>query len=72
MSDYQNIKAIYDDSNIRLTMERYGYNLWALLALIGIIIIFKIIDKVYLYNAFVIFLIVSFLTVYFIYVNKES
>jgi hypothetical protein len=72
MSDYQNIKAIYDDSNIRLTMERYGYNLWALLALIGIIFIFKMIDKVYLYNAFVIFLIVSFLTIYFIYVKKQS
>lgn len=69
MSDYENIKAIYDDSNIKLTMERYSYNLWALLALISIIIILKLIDRKYLYNAFLLFFVIIFFTLYYRYMK---
>jgi hypothetical protein len=72
MDDYNNIKGIYDDSNLRVTMERYGYNLWALIALIGIIFILRIINQMYLYNAFVILILVAFFTIYFSYVKMSE
>jgi hypothetical protein len=72
MDDYNNIKGIYDDSNLRVTMERYGYNLWALIALIGIIFILRIINQMYLYNAFVILILVAFFTIYFSYVKTSE
>lgn len=69
MSDYQNIKAIYDDSNIKLTMERYGYNLWALLALLSIMFILRIVDKVYLYNAILLFFLIVIFSLYYRYIK---
>jgi hypothetical protein len=72
MDDYNNIKGIYDDSNLRVTMERYSYNLWALIALIGIIFILRIINQMYLYNAFVILILVAFFTIYFSYVKTSE
>jgi hypothetical protein len=72
MSDYNNIKAVYDDSNLRITMERYRYNMWALISLIGVIVILKIIDRMYLYNIFVIFIVVAFFAVYFEYIKKNK
>jgi hypothetical protein len=71
MSDIYNINAIYDDSNLRITMERYSYNLWILISIISIIIILRIIDKIYLYNILVIIIIVAFFSVYFIYTKEK-
>lgn len=71
MDDYYNVNAIYDDSNIRLTMERYSYNLWALIAIITVIIILKIADGIYLYNVIVLFILASFFSVYFNYMKSE-
>ena len=65
MSDYNNITGIYNDSNIRITMERYSYNMWALIALASVILILKIIDQMHLYNIIVIFILVAFFSVYF-------
>ena len=72
MNNYDNIIAIYDDSSLRVTMERYGYNLWALAAIIGVIAILRVIDKSYLYNAIVIFILVAFFSIYLSYVRKVS
>lgn len=66
-----NINAIYDDSNLRLTMERYSYNLWALISIIGIMIILRIIDKIYLYNVIIIFILVAFFSVYSTYMKGK-
>lgn len=71
MSDYYNIDAIQDDSNLRVTMERYSYNLWAFISLVGIMVILKIIDKVYLYNIILIIVIAIIFSVYFIYVKGK-
>jgi hypothetical protein len=68
-SDMYNINAIHDDSNLRITMERYSYNLWALFSLIGIIITLRMIDKIYLYNIILIFIITAFFIVYFTYMK---
>lgn len=70
MSDYQNIRAIYDDSNIKLTMERYGYNLWAFLAFVSMFYVLKITNPTYLYNYAVIFMLMVCLVLYFTYTLK--
>lgn len=70
-SDMYNIDAIYEDSNLRVTMERYSYNLWALFSLIGIIIILRMINKIYLYNIILIFIITAFFTIYFSYMKGK-
>jgi hypothetical protein len=72
MSDYNNIKGIYDDSSLRITMERYSYNLWALVALTSIIIILRVMDQMYLYNIIVIFILVAFFSIYFSYMKKSK
>ena len=72
MSDYNNITGIYNDSNIRITMERYSYNMWALIALASVILILKIIDQMYLYNIIVIFILVAFFYIYFSYIKKTE
>lgn len=72
MSDYNNITGIYNDSNIRITMERYSYNMWALIALASVILILKIIDQMYLYNIIVIFILVAFFYIYFSYMKKTG
>ena len=71
MTDYYNINAMYDDSNLRVTMEKYSYNLWALISLVAIMVILKIMDKVYLYNIILIIVIVILLSMYFIYVKGK-
>jgi hypothetical protein len=71
MDDYYNIIAIYDNSNIRLTMERYSYNLWALIAIIASIIILKIADSIYLYNIIILFIFAAFLSIYFNYMKND-
>lgn len=71
MSDYNDMTAIYNDSNLRLTMERYSYNLWGLIALVGAIVILRIMNQTYLYNAVVIFIVVAFFTVYFTYMKND-
>lgn len=71
MTDYYNINAMYDDSNLRVTMERYSYNLWALISLVAIMIMLKIMDKVYLYNIILIVVIVILFSMYFIYVKGK-
>jgi hypothetical protein len=70
MSNFNDINAMVDDSELRFTMEHYSYNLWALLALICIIFIFKIIDISYLYNVMVIFILTIFFTIYLAYSKK--
>jgi|LakMenE22Apr09ns_1017241.scaffolds.fasta_scaffold31061_1 hypothetical protein len=72
MDNYNNIKGIYNDSNLRITMERYSYNLWALIALIGVIFILRIINQMYLYNAIVIFILIMFFVIYFSYVKTSE
>lgn len=72
MNDYNNIKSIYEDSSLRVTMERYSYNLWALIALIGTIVILRIMDQMYLYNAFVIFILVAFFMIYYSYIKNDK
>jgi hypothetical protein len=69
MSEFYNVNAIYNDSNLRVTMERYSYNLWALITIIAIIVILRIIDKNYLYNMIVIIIIVAFFSVYYTYMK---
>ena len=64
MNDYQNISSIYDNSNIKLTMEKYGYNLWGLIALISVIYMFNIINYKYLY---IIMILIICSVTYFIY-----
>lgn len=71
MNDNYNINAIYNDSNLRITMERYSYNLWALISIISTIIILRTIDKNYLYNILVIIIIVAFFSVYYIYMKEK-
>jgi hypothetical protein len=71
MTDYYNINAMYDDSNLRVTMEKYSYNLWALISLVGIMVILKIIDKVYLYNIILIVVIAILFSMYFIYMKGK-
>ena len=71
MNDYYNVNAIYNDSNIRLTMERYSYNLWALIAIVTVIIILKISDGIYLYNVIVLFILALFFSVYFNYMKSK-
>lgn len=71
MTDYYNINAMYDDSNLRVTMEKYSYNLWALISLVAIMIMLKIMDKVYLYNIILIVVIVILFSMYFIYVKGK-
>ena len=70
MNEYYNVNAVYDDSNIRLTMQRYSYNLWALIAIIALIIILKMIDSIYIYNVIVLFILTAFFTVYFNYIKN--
>ena len=72
MDNYNNIKGIYNDSNLRITMERYSYNLWALIAVIGVIFILRIINQMYLYNAIVIFILIMFFVIYFSYVKTSE
>jgi len=57
----QTIMSMMDNSEIYLTMERYGYNLWAIIAFIFFLLIFKMIDKIYLFNIIIIILLVIFL-----------
>lgn len=57
----QTIRAMMDNSEIYVTMERYGYNLWAIIAFIFFLLIFKMIDKIYLFNMIIIILLVIFL-----------
>jgi hypothetical protein len=71
MRDNYNINAIYNDSNLRLTMERYSYNLWALISLISIMVILRIIDKIYLYNVTLIFIVVVFFSIYVTYMKGK-
>jgi hypothetical protein len=71
MEDYYNVNAIYDHSNIRLTMERYSYNLWALIAIVASMIILKNVDGIYLYNIIVLFIFAAFFSVYFNYMKTE-
>jgi len=70
MENYHNVNAIYNNSNIRLTMEKYSYNLWALMAIVTLIIILKIVDSIYLYNIIVLFIFAAFFAVYFHYVKS--
>jgi hypothetical protein len=70
MDNYYNINGIYNNSNIRLTMERYSYNVWALIAIIALIIILKIADGIYLYNIIVLFIFASFFSIYFNYMKS--
>jgi hypothetical protein len=65
------VNAMVDDSDLRITMERYSYNLWALLALICVLFIFKIIDQSYLYNVMILFIFTIFFTIYFAYSKKK-
>lgn len=56
----QTIKSMMENSEIYVTMERYGYNLWAIVAFIFCLILFKIIDKIYLFNMLAIIVMVIF------------
>lgn len=56
----QTIKSMMENSEIYVTMERYGYNLWAIVAFIFCLILFKIINKIYLFNMLAIIVMVIF------------
>ena len=67
MNNYDDVNAMFNDSSLRVTMEHYIYNFWALLALICVIILLKMMDQMYLYNSLVIFIVVIFFVIYLTY-----
>lgn len=56
----ENVNAMLSNSDIYVTMERYSYNLWAIIALISVTLLFKTINNVYIYNIFVVVILVAF------------
>jgi hypothetical protein len=56
----ENVNAMLSNSDIYVTMERYSYNLWAIIALILTTILFKTINNVYIYNIIVVIILVAF------------
>jgi hypothetical protein len=71
MNNYYDIDAMRNDSSLRVTMEKYSYNLWALISLVGIMLVLRTIDQVYLYNIIVFFLIAMFFGVYSTYTKGK-
>lgn len=66
----ENVNAMLSNSDIYVTMERYSYNLWAIIALILTTLLFKTINNAYVYNIFVIVILVAFFMV--LNVNKQK
>lgn len=61
---YQTLNSMLEDSNLRIIMEHYSYNIWALISLILLIIIVKNTDSIYLYNFLLIILLASLFAMY--------
>lgn len=61
---YHNLNAMINDSNLRITMEHYGYNIWAFLSIILVLLIIKFTDTNNLYNYVLIITIVMLYTTY--------
>ena len=66
----ENVNAMLSNSDIYVTMERYSYNLWAIIALILTTLLFKTINNAYVYNIFVIVILVAFFMA--LNVNKQK
>lgn len=60
---YYNVNSVTNDSKLYVIMEHYKYNIWALIALILLLIIAKNTNTIYLFN----FLIIISLTTIFTY-----
>jgi hypothetical protein len=61
---YQTLNSMIEDSNLRIIMEHYSYNIWALISLILLIIIVKNTNSIYLYNFLLIILFASLFAMY--------
>lgn len=70
MRYYQSLNGMIKDSNLRITMEHYSYNIWALISLALFIIIVKNTESIYLYNFMLIILLASIFAMY--YITKKS
>jgi hypothetical protein len=68
---YQTLNSMIEDSNLRIIMEHYSYNIWALISLILLIIIVKNTNSIYLYNFLLIILFASIFATYKILQNSK-
>lgn len=61
---YHNLNSISEDGELRITMEHYAYNIWALISIVIFIIIVKNTNAIYLYNFFLIIMMVFIFAMY--------
>lgn len=68
LKNYENIEAEYNNSSIYLTQQNWGYNIFIILAIIGIIITFKKISEGD--NMIAIFIVLGIVWAFYIFIIK--